>query len=150
MYTRTFKFTDFNGVEREEEHNFYLSQAELIEFLTTSGDYTLDVMLKKLIYEDRNGKEIMKIFKDLIYNSYGKKSLDGRRFIKSKEVKDDFMETEAYSILFTDLIVNAEEAAKFINGIIPTDLANALSKQIAENPGIVPAELRDYMPAGTN
>ena len=46
------------------------------------------------------------IFKDLILKAYGEKSADGRRFIKSKELSEAFSQTEAYSILYMNLIVN--------------------------------------------
>ena len=68
------------------------------------------------------GKEIpagSDIFKDLIIRAYGVKSLDGKRFIKNDEVRDEFVQSEAYSELFMELATNAESASEFINGIIP-------------------------------
>lgn len=144
MYTRTITYTDYDGNERTEQHSFNLSQAELIKFLTTSGDYTLDKMLLQL-QSERNGKEIMKIFENLIYTSYGKKSLDGRRFDKSEEVKRDFMETEAYSQLFTELVTDAKAAAEFVNAIIPKKLAADVQKAIEENPSAIPPEIKDFV-----
>lgn len=145
MYTKTITYIDYDGNERTEEHSFNLSQAELIKFLTTNGDYTLDKMLLKL-QEERNGKEIIRIFEELVYMSYGKKSLDGRRFDKSEEVKKEFMETEAYSQLFTELVTDAKAAAEFVNKIIPKKLAEQVQKAIEENPNGIPAEIRDYVP----
>lgn len=73
--------------------------------------------------------KIMEIFKKLIYDSYGVKSDDGRRFIKKKEVKDAFMETEAYSMLIMELISDPDKANKFILGIMPKDIdTSAVSK----------------------
>lgn len=145
MYVRTITFVDFDGNERTEDHYFNLTKAEVIEWLTTSGDYTLDRVLDRLAKE-RNGKEVMKIFKDLIYRSYGVKSLDGRRFMKSTEIKDEFMETEAYSVLFTELVTDAKKAADFVNAIIPKDLSEEVAKIMKENPDGIPAEIRDYLP----
>lgn len=144
MYTIPITYTDYDGNERTEEHSFNLSQAELIKFLTTNGDYTLDKMLLRL-QSERNGREIMKIFEDLIYLSYGKKSLDGRRFDKSEEVKKDFMETEAYSVLFTSLVTDAKAAGDFVNKIIPKKLAEQVQKVIDEHPEGIPAELKEYV-----
>lgn len=144
MYTKKIQYTDYDGNERVEEHSFNLSQAELIKFLTTNGDYTLDKLLLRLQTE-RNGKEIMKIFEELIYISYGKKSLDGRRFDKSEEVKRDFMETEAYSVLFTELVTNAKAAGDFVNKIIPKKLAEQVQRAIEENSDGIPAELKEYV-----
>ena len=132
MLKRTITYTDYNGESRTEDFYFNLNKAEIIEWLTTSSNYTLDVVVEKLI-KTRNAKEIVNIFKDLIYRSYGEKSLDGRRFIKSKEVKDNFTETEAYAILFTELVSDAAKAADFFNAIIPADLAAEVEKTMNEN-----------------
>ena len=64
------------------------------------------------------------MFKDIILRSYGEKSPDGRRFIKSKEITDAFAQTEAYSDLFMELATDAEAASDFINAIVPQDMSN--------------------------
>lgn len=144
MYKRTIEFTDYDDVVRKEDHYFHLSKAEVIKWLTTSGDYTLDKVLERLSKE-RNGKKIMEIFEDLIHRSYGRKSLDGRKFEKTEEIWNDFYQTEAYSVLFTDLVTDAKKAADFVNKIIPKDLANEVEKIIKENSDGVPAEIKDYV-----
>lgn len=144
MLKKTITYEDYEGQERTEEHFFHLTKAELIKWLTTTGDYTLDRVLQRLA-EERNGKRVMEIFEDLIKRSYGKKSLDGRRFEKSEEFTKEFMETEAYSILFMELVTDAEKAAEFVNGIIPNDLAGELAKIMKEHPEGIPAEIKDYM-----
>jgi 5'-deoxynucleotidase YfbR-like HD superfamily hydrolase len=87
----------------------------------------------------------MEIFADLIYMSYGRKSLDGRRFEKSEEIKRDFMETEAYSVLFTELVTDAKKAADFINAIVPKELSDEIERIIKENPDGIPDEMKDYL-----
>lgn len=143
MYTKKIKFTDYNGVVREEEHFFNLNKAEVIKWLTTSGDYTLDKVLERLSKE-RNGKKIMEIFEEMIKMSYGKPSLDGRKFEKTDEIWNDFYQSDAYSELFTELVTDAAKAADFVNKIIPKVLADEVTKIIKENPEGIPAELRDY------
>lgn len=143
MYAKLIKFEDFNGTKREEEHCFNLNKAEVIKWLTTSGDYTLDKVLERLSKE-RNGKKIMEIFEEMIKMSYGKPSLDGRKFEKTDEIWNDFYQSDAYSELFTELVTDATKAADFINKIIPKDLAKEVANIIKENPDGVPAELRDY------
>lgn len=144
MLKRTITYEDLDGNKRTEDLYFNLNRAEVIKWLTTSGDYTLDKMILKLSTE-RNGKEIMKIFDDLILSSYGEKSLDGRRFIKSPELSEEFKQTEAYSVLFCELVTDAKKAADFMNGIIPKDMAAEVSKAMKENPDAIPAELKDYI-----
>lgn len=145
MYSRTIKYEDYDGNQREKKCFFHLNQAEIIKWLTTSGDYTLDKLLEKLMKE-RNGKEIMRIFDDLIRRSYGEKSLDGDRFIKTQELVDSFVQTEAYSVLFTELVTDAKKAAEFVNGIIPKKLSEEIGKIMAENPDGIPDSIKDYAP----
>ena len=145
MYVKSITYEDYNGNERTEDFYFNLSRAEVIKWLTQSGDYTLDQVFQRLT-EKRNGREIMNIFENLIYMAYGEKSLDGRRFEKTEEVKRNFMETEAYSKLFTELVTDAKAAASFVNAIIPRDMQEEIAKMVKENPEGVPAEVRDYLP----
>lgn len=120
MIAKKIKFTDYNGVEREETFYFNLSKAELteMEMGTTGG---LAEMINKII-ETKDIPSIIKIFKDLIFKAYGEKSADGKRFVKSEELSIAFSQTEAYSELFMELAMNAEKAAEFMNGVIPSDL----------------------------
>ena len=68
----------------------------------------------------QDGKQIIATFKDFILRSYGEKSPDGKRFVKSQELRDAFAQTEAYSQLFMELATNADAAAAFVNGIVPS------------------------------
>lgn len=149
MYSRIIKYEDYNGVEKEKEFLFHLNKAECIKLVTaTEGDYTLDKMVDQLIKE-HNGKEIIKIFDNLIKMSYGVKSVDGERFIKSEEITDAFVQSEAYSVLFSELVTDAKKAAEFFNGIIPKKMADDINKIMAENPDAIPDNLKDYMPGIT-
>lgn len=132
MLKRTFEYEDFLGNKRTEEHCFHLSEAEVMKWLTTDGDYTLDKLLVRLA-EESNGEKIIDVFEDLILTSYGKISLDGRRFEKSEELSRDFKETPAYSQLFTDMMKDAEYAANFIKAIIPKDMDKKLEEFLKNN-----------------
>lgn len=117
MLVKTIKYVDYDGVERTENFHFNLTKAELTEMeLSTSGGLTKTL---EKITSEQDSKRIMEIFKDLILKSYGEKSLDGKRFIKTQELRDSFAQTEAYSELFIELATNAEASAAFVNGIIP-------------------------------
>lgn len=144
MLKKTIKYTDYEENEREEDFYFNLNKAEVIKWLTTSGDYTLDKLLVRLSTE-RNGKKIMEIFEDLIHRSYGKKSLDGRKFEKNDDIWNDFYQTEAYSALFTELVTDGKKAADFVNEIIPKSLADEIARIVKENPEAISSELKDYV-----
>ena len=120
MLKKTIKYTDYDGNEREEDFYFNLSKAEITE-MEMSKEGGMSEYIKK-ISATQNGPELIKLFKDIIIKSYGEKSLDGKRFIKNKELTEAFIQTEAYSELFIELASNADEAAKFINGIMPKNM----------------------------
>lgn len=146
MLVKSITFEDYDGNERTEEHCFHLNKAEVIKWLTTGGDYTLDKVIERLSQE-RNGKKIMEIFDDLIHRSYGRKSLDGRKFEKSEEIWNDFYQTEAYSVLFTELVTDAKKAADFINDVIPKKLAEEAEKIMREHPEGIPSDVVNYIPS---
>lgn len=124
MLKKTMTYTDYNGTQRTEDFYFNLSKAELAE-LNASTEGGLEEYIKKIVAE-QNFKEVVQMFKKLIMMSYGEKSLDGKRFIKSDEITTAFTQTEAYSDLFMELASDAEAAAAFVNGIVPADLQKKL------------------------
>lgn len=124
MLSKKIKYIDYNGVEREETFLFNLSKAELMEMeLGTTGG--LADMIRNIVAA-QDTPQIIKIFKELVLKAYGEKSADGKRFIKVDEkgnpLSIGFSQTEAYSNLFMELATNAEEAAKFVRGIVPGDI----------------------------
>ena len=117
MLKRNIKYTDFDGNERSEDFYFHMSKAEVVEMeMGITGGMTQ--MIERIVAA-QDGKQIIDTFKILILKAYGEKSPDGKRFIKSQELRDAFEQTEAYSILFMDLATNAEASSAFVNGIIP-------------------------------
>lgn len=126
MITMTIKFTDFDGIERKEDFQFNLTEQEIARMnLEKKGG--LKKYLENIIAA-KDLPELTKLFEGLIQKSYGIKSPDGRKFVKSKEILDDFMATQAYSDLYMRLITNADEATKFINGIVPESMAKEIAK----------------------
>lgn len=126
MLKKTISYTDYNGNSRVEDHYFNLNKAEIIE-LESSESGGLSAMLEDIV-KSNNSKTIIEVFKKIILRAYGKKSEDGRRFIKSDALREEFEQSEAYSELFMELATNAEAAAAFVNGIIPKDVAAAVEK----------------------
>ena len=130
MYKRTLTFKDFNGNERTEDYYFHFSKAELLEMeMGKTGG--LENYVNKIV-KTQDTPELMKVFKELLLKSYGEKSLDGRRFVKSPELSEAFSQTEAYSMLFMELATDDEKAAEFVNNVIPSDLKDEVAKMEAE------------------
>lgn len=117
MYAKTITYTDYSGNERTETFYFNLTQTELVK-METSIDGGMKELLTKIVAAN-DTKNIMKYFDIIVMHAYGEKSPDGRRFIKSKELSEAFMQTEAYNKFFMEFINNPKTAADFINNVIP-------------------------------
>ena len=120
MLVKTITYTDYNGNERTEDFYFNLTKAELIN-MEVSVDGGFSELLKKIIRE-KNAPKLSEYFQKLIKKAYGIKSDDGRRFMKSDEITREFTEKEAYSVLYTELVMDDKAAATFVNGIMPKDI----------------------------
>lgn len=117
MLNKSITYTDYDGETRTENFMFNLTKAEIAELnLTTEGG--LQSVIQKII-DSKNVPEITRWFKKIITMSYGEKSTDGKRFVKSEELTNEFLQTEAYSELFMELLTDEGAAAAFINGIMP-------------------------------
>ena len=80
----------------------------------------------------------MKLFKDILLRSYGKKSLDGRLFVKNEANTAEFVASPAYSIIYMELVTDTAAATKFVNGLIPAG---------AQNPAMAMAATANALPA---
>ena len=130
MLKKIITYTDYNGVERTEPFYFNLSKAELMEMeLGVTGGMT--EMLNKIIAA-KDASSLMKTFKEMIMKAYGVKSDDGKRLIKSEELSIAFTQTEAYNVLFMELITDDKAAADFVNGIIPNEVQAEVAAQTAK------------------
>ena len=126
MLRKVIKYNDLDGNPTQGEFYFHLSKADVVK-LQVSKKGGLEAWLRKIVAAE-NEAEIIKEFENLIRLSAGKKSDDGKRFIRDPEVLSEFFDTDAYSEFFMELCTNAEAAAEFINGIIPDDLAETMAK----------------------
>lgn len=118
MIKKTIAYTDYNGNQRKEDFWFNLSKAEVARMeMSTEGG--MAEMINRIVAA-QDVPSLISIFEEMIQKSYGVKTPDGRGFVKRKEDLESFMATEAYSELFMELVTDADAAAKFLNGIIPS------------------------------
>lgn len=124
MITKNIPYTDFNGKERIEDFNFHLNKPELLE-LEASYEGGWLAHLKRIVNANNNA-EIYHTMKDFILRSFGIKSEDGRRFMKSPEIRKSFEESPAFEILLMELTLGPDatkNATDFINGVMPKDMS---------------------------
>jgi hypothetical protein len=126
---KTITYEDFNGETVSEDFFFHLSKAELVE-LEVSHQGGLSAALQRIVAAE-DGKGIIAEFKNIILSAYGKKSEDGKRFVKNQQLREEFESSEAYSSLFIELVTDTDAAIEFINGVIPSGMAEEVAKVAA-------------------
>lgn len=117
MYKHHFIYEDYNGVRREEDHYFDLSEPEIMRLNFSSAGGLAETVER--ISQEQDGGKIIELFERIIQMAYGEKSEDGKLFIKSEEAKQRFVYSPMYSQLYMKLGTDAEFASEFINAIVP-------------------------------
>lgn len=132
MRKETISYEDYNGVKRTEDFYFGFSKAELHEMNFMTPGANLGDKLKKLV-DSPDSEKMTAFFKKFILNSYGEKSEDGRRFIKSEELSKAFEETPAYSELWMKLFSDQKYALEFFLDVVPQDIKKEYLAQEGNN-----------------
>lgn len=138
MLKKTISYTDYDGNQRTEDFYFNLSKAEITE-MELSMEGGMRAYIKRIIAA-KSQLELMKLFKDVLLLTYGKKSDDGRLFLKNDTIRAEFEASPAFSAIYMELMSDAQKAADFINGLMPADLRN-------QNPAMEMAATASAAPA---
>ena len=118
MIKKNITYKDYNDVVRTEPFYFNMDEAEATELeLSKSGG--MSETLKRIVESDDRAA-MYQFFKKFIMMSYGIKSEDGKRFIKSEKMSEEFLQTRAYVALINELAKDetGEAAANFFNGVL--------------------------------
>ena len=130
MLKRTINFEDYDGNKRSAVYSFHLSKAELVEMEATHNG-GMEQLIER-ISQTNDRQVLVGIFKDMILRSYGIR--EGDLFVKNDEVRASFTQSPAYSELFIELATNADAAAEFVKGILPTDMAEQIDTSSLTTP----------------
>lgn len=151
MLKKTITYKDLDGNDVTDDFMFGLSKAEIAE-LEISHKGGLDYFLQKLIKAE-DGKQIIATFKEIIGLSLGRRSEDGKQFIKNQQIRDEFFQSDAYSVFFMELLKDGEESgAAFIRAIVPADVAASIKTentnvQLPSNQQSGKTEAQESLPA---
>lgn len=129
MISKTIKYEDFDGNEVEQTFHFHISKAELAELNYRKDGGSLAEDLATVAKNETGVREVLDIFKYIVEKSVGKK--DGKHFVKSQGAFAELFHTDAYSELLFGLLDDADEASKFIAGVLP----NSIQKEIEQEMG---------------
>ena len=130
MIKKTISYVDFNGTQRNDDYYFHLSVPEATRFAARFGEQGWEAGIKKIV-ESGDLAEVLDLFEDIILTSYGQKSPDGRTFVKNKEMRENFSNSEAYAQLFEELVMSPDAMTQFAKGI-GMSTAQQLASKAAE------------------
>lgn len=120
MLKKEFTYVDYNGNTQNEVAYFNMTKAEIAAMQVKMDGKFIDY-LQDLVAGEHIEK-LFAIFRDLVLDSYGKKSDDGKRFIKSAELRADFEASIPFSDMLIDLISSADNMSAFTKAILPPDM----------------------------
>ena len=115
MLKEEIKYTDYNGDERTDVAYFNMTKLEAAKLNAKVGG-DIEAYSKSLAASD-NLEQMLTFMQDLILDAYGKKSEDGKKFVKSEAIKEDFANSAAFAQLFEDFLEHPEKAKDFGVGL---------------------------------
>lgn len=130
MFKKTIKYVDFNGDEQEEDFYFHVSKPDMIGLAHNADAFKK--RMEDLIKAD-NGRDILNALTEIIAMGAGKRSEDGKRFIKTDEAKSELLDSPAYEVLLTELATDAAEASKFFNALFPGKMIEEMAEMAKKN-----------------
>lgn len=130
MIKKTIVYDDLDGVSRSEDFYFNLSVSELTDMASDEDN----ALVAKLVAlgESEEGAHIMRLFKDIVGSAIGQRSEDARRFVKSAQITEEFITSEAYNALLIEFITNPTVATDFINNLIPANVLKLVADEQAK------------------
>lgn len=129
MLKKTITFKDLDDNSITEDFYFALSKAEIAEMeLRYAGSGGLAGRLEKMTEPPIDGGLIMDTFKDMISRSVGKRHEDNVQFVKNDDVRGRFLQSDAYTEFFMELVTDAEAGLRFVRGIMPKEVQDKLAK----------------------
>lgn len=141
MITKTVTYEDFNGDTRTESFSFHFSENEinLMQLSPKYKDYKFEeknengednppvvytglvAYLQAMVSLNDYGA-VYAFISELVLAAYGVKSDDGKRFVKTESIREDFRASAAYDVLLSELINDETKMAEFVNGLVPKRL----------------------------
>jgi hypothetical protein len=122
MLKETITFTNFDGKQVTETHYFNLTRAELVQWEMEHNEGVMEHFLR---ISQSNDKPLLgQLFHDFLRRTYGLKSEDGNRHMKSEEISENFEHSAAFDEFYMKFITDETFAAKFIAGVLPKEWLN--------------------------
>lgn len=119
MLTETITFTNFDGKQVTEKHYFNLTRAELVQWEMEHNEGVGEYFLR--LSQENDKRALGQAFHDFLFRTYGLKSEDGNRHMKSEQISKDFEASAAFDEFYMKMITDEGFAMKFIKGVLPRE-----------------------------
>lgn len=117
MLKKQIEYTDFMGQKHTEEFFFHLNKTELFDLGLEYRGGLAEMIQSMIATEDH--LPLMREFKRLVLAAYGERSADGKRFMKSDEIRNNFEHHAAFDSLIMEFLGSEDAMVTFIKGILP-------------------------------
>lgn len=149
MLKKEITYHDLDDNEITETFWFNMSQSELAELaLGKEGKEGGFENWVRNIQNSNDGQVIIDNFKKILLSTVGQRSADNKSFMKSDEIRESFQYSDAYTVLFMELVVDAEKMAAFINGVVPAKLRDQVQGNLAQS-GLTTPAVTEAPPVGS-
>lgn len=130
MLKKTITYEDFNGNELTEDFYFNLSSPEATRM---SAKFGADISnYAEQLAASNDMAAMIDFMETIILDSYGEKSLDGKQFMKSPEIRQKFEYSNAYAALFEELLLDPSKATEFGEALATSAKPNKQNKELLE------------------
>ena len=119
----------FDGPETRTYY-FHLTKSEALAWVKeTDGQLTkeLERVSKTTVEDDLT--DMLEMVGRILHRAVGERQ--GKRFIKTKEIADDFVFSGALDVVLADLLAHPEEIDRFTEGLLPAGVMADVAKQNA-------------------
>lgn len=123
MLKKEFIYVDYDGNSQTETAYFNMTKAEIAAMQVKMDGKYIDY-LQDLV-KGNHIEELFGIFRELVLDSYGRKSDDGKRFVKNAELRADFEASIPFSDMLIDLISDGDKMSAFTKAILPPDMVKS-------------------------
>ena len=135
MLKQTVSYFDFDDNPSQETLYFNLTKTELADNIHLQAELeqmqeTFSVEKERLTPDEI--RQLVDIVKTIMRLSYGVRSADGKRFVKTEELWTEFTQTAAYDAFLYSLFEDPNKAVMFMTGILPKDVRSAVDAEIAK------------------
>lgn len=136
MHKRSISFLDLDGDLRTQDFYFNMTMPEVTELeLDMPGgmsNYWISMV------ENKDAKNMLKSFKDLISMAYGERADDGITFLKEDPITGRplgrrFLQTGAYVSLFLELLgpkATSNDFVEFLKAVLPVELVESMPEDL--------------------